>query len=364
MLGFATSGIFLFGDRYYKQIDGCAMGSPLAPTLANLCMAKWEKDWMALPCAPRFYKRYVDDTFAIFENEKKKDEFFDAINHTHPNIKFTAEGGGKRLPFLDMDIDVSNKLIETKVFRKPSFTGLMLRFDALCPWQWKTGLIRCFLHRAYLICSSWKLFHDEVEQLTRLFIRNGYPRNYVSSIVNRFLNNKLTSQRSMKEIESKETDSPVIVLPFFGLCSVEFKKKVEKLFKKSFNVQLRIVFRTEKVSQYVCNLKSRVPRPLTAGVVYKFNCSEDQSISYIGKTKRHLYTRVKEHWTKRSAIQEHLLTCDSCCNSNPIDLFKVIDSCRHEHTLCTLEAMYIKSHKPNLNCQLAMGGASRQLNVF
>ena len=35
MLKFATSGIFLYRDKLYRQVDGVAMGSPLGPSLAN-----------------------------------------------------------------------------------------------------------------------------------------------------------------------------------------------------------------------------------------------------------------------------------------------------------------------------------------
>lgn len=65
---------------------------------------------------------------------------------------------------------------------KPCSPGLMLRCVALCPKQWKIGLVRCFLHRAFSICGSWELFHNEIKRLTRLFGINGYPRPIVSRI--------------------------------------------------------------------------------------------------------------------------------------------------------------------------------------
>ena len=39
LMEFATSGMFLYNDRLYKQTDGVTMGSPLGPTLANFV---WE----------------------------------------------------------------------------------------------------------------------------------------------------------------------------------------------------------------------------------------------------------------------------------------------------------------------------------
>ena len=48
---------FRFAGTMYRQTDGMAMGSPLGPVLANI------------------YRRYVDDTFAVFESANKSEEF-------------------------------------------------------------------------------------------------------------------------------------------------------------------------------------------------------------------------------------------------------------------------------------------------
>ena len=61
---FATSGTyFLFQGAFYDQIDGVAMGSPLGPVLANLCMSYHETMWLNRfrECEMILYIRYVDD---------------------------------------------------------------------------------------------------------------------------------------------------------------------------------------------------------------------------------------------------------------------------------------------------------------
>jgi hypothetical protein len=47
LLEFATKkSHFLFDGRYYDQIDGVAMGSPLGPVLANIFMCHFEERWV------------------------------------------------------------------------------------------------------------------------------------------------------------------------------------------------------------------------------------------------------------------------------------------------------------------------------
>ena len=88
------SSCFLFNDVYYKQVDGVAMGSPLGPTLANLFLVYYEHKWLEkcpLQFRPKYYRRYVDDFFLIFESRNHAKKFLKYMNSRHPNIQFTCE---------------------------------------------------------------------------------------------------------------------------------------------------------------------------------------------------------------------------------------------------------------------------------
>ena len=64
------------------------MGSPLAPVLANLFMGHHERIWLEnyKAFSILFYRRYVDDTFCLFDTEHDATLFLDYINDRHPNI--------------------------------------------------------------------------------------------------------------------------------------------------------------------------------------------------------------------------------------------------------------------------------------
>ena len=83
-------------------------------------------------------------------------------------------------------------------------------------------------------------------------------------------------------------------LTFIGSPLMYIKKKLEQLciqFCQRTNIIL--VFTPTKLSTYF-STKEAVPKDLRSFVVYKFTCTRCNSC-YIGETKRHLKTRIKEH---------------------------------------------------------------------
>ena len=132
---------FLFNKCLFRRLDGLAMGYPLAPALANvfLCIVE-EKVFRTCPdnIKPKFYKRYLDDTFAVFGNEHQAISFYNFINFVHNNIKFTAEHqSNNQLQFLDLNIFNVDDSFTSKVCRKPTFSGLCLSFYSYCPILYK-----------------------------------------------------------------------------------------------------------------------------------------------------------------------------------------------------------------------------------
>ena len=247
------------------------------------------------------------------------------------------------------------------MYRKPTYTSVILNFSAICPFKWKFGLIYCLLHRAYVICSSWRLFDKEVDFLRDMFSKNGYPESVFNSCLNRFLNSKFANNCSAKTKE--DGVETLFFIPYIGLPSAILSKKLKAIFKKYYGIDIRIVFTSFKVKNYF-SLKCRTPLPLMANIVYKFQCLRDADCTYIGKTMRHLATRVKEHGTSASAIFDHLSSCKTCHSTFSCNRFSIIDTGRNNFETTIKEALHIKAHKPKLNRQLQTHGTSFLLNIF
>ena len=361
ILNCCTKRNFLFNGKVYQQTDGVQMGSPLGPTFANWFLGHVEDNIFGQIKAffPEFYVRYVDDVFAVFEKKGDVDKFLKLLNSQHPQLKFTVETADSSLPFLDVEVAMRGQDVDTWVYRKKTDTRTILAFDSVAPASWKYGLFKCFMDRAKKICSNCTLLQREKKYLETLFKNNGYGQSWIDKMTNREKDRK-------NEVDDKR-DFMIFKIPFLGSCSVKFGKDLAKVFDARWKTRLKIAFTNCKVGSYFV-LKDKVPWIFASNVVYKFECTMDSEVTYIGMTTRQACKRFKEHFDpkKTSAIQEHVANCKPCCGSkNYFDLFKILTQCNSEKETEVTEAMLIRKYQPILNKQLGVSnGASFVINVF
>ena len=95
-----------------------AMGSPVSPVVANLCMEVIEDSALINSMVPpKVWKRYVDDSFVII----KRDAIPHTLNSIDPKISFTIETESNgQIAFLDTLVSRKNGKITIEVYRKPT----------------------------------------------------------------------------------------------------------------------------------------------------------------------------------------------------------------------------------------------------
>ena len=122
LLNFALSNnYFVFEGQTYKQIHGCALGSPISPVVANICMEKIEEMAIKTTSYPqKTWKRFVDHSFSIIK-KNTVETFHNTLNSLDPSIQFTFEHehNGK-LAFLDTVIARKNGKLNNDVYQKPT----------------------------------------------------------------------------------------------------------------------------------------------------------------------------------------------------------------------------------------------------
>ena len=111
--------LFQFNGDLYKQIDGVAMGSPLGPLTVNTFMCSIEEKLARENKLPDFYKKFVEDTFALVPDLAAATDFLSVLNDAHPAIQFTMETAvNSSLPFVGMLINKIDYRLNTCVYRK------------------------------------------------------------------------------------------------------------------------------------------------------------------------------------------------------------------------------------------------------
>ena len=198
---------FMFNNKFYKQIDGVAMGSPLGPALANIFMCSFRNKWLK-DCThslkPVFYRRYVDNIFIMFSSLNQVEKFKKYLFSKHPNMKFSLEKeNDDHLSFLDINIFREKGKFVTNVYRKKNFSGVFTNFNSFIPEIYKTGLIESLLCRCFNLSSDFMKFHREINILKGMVYKTKYRRDLVDKWIKKLLDKVLTRKVVVSTVAKK-----------------------------------------------------------------------------------------------------------------------------------------------------------------
>ena len=274
--------------------------------------------------------------------------------------------GGNKISFLDTSIALDGQGFSSTVYRKPTNTDVVLNYGAVAPTAWKKGLIKCLLHRANVVCSNKELLHVEVNKIKHIFYNNGYPVEFVDSIVREYESKTINQEEKAAPSDITKIKSKMLIMkvPYIGKSSILFARRIRKLIKRNHNNDVRVVYDTTKV-QDSFRLKDDSPKEILSHVVYRFTCPSDSDTQYIGYTNRSLRERVNEHVRGKTAVSDHIALCKGCNDKGvTINNFDVLRKCRNKLDTAIYEAILIRKHNPSLNRQLVKPGWQHKLMVF
>ena len=330
-------------DGYYKQVDGLAMGSPPAPLLANGWMSQFDK---MIRGNAELFARYMDDIICNITQHNIEKKLI-KINNIHPNLKFTieTEDNNSSIPFLDMKIKrhEDGKLSSTW-YNKPTDTGLIMNYHALAPKRYKRSVVSGFVYRIFNACSSWSFFHSSLEKAKQILEKNQYSPNFYNPIIKETLENIITERnnKEKRNKQKKQTEKKYpLMIQYRGKCTEDYARALHKC-----NAPCTIIMTIRKLKTTMPSLKQPVENMLRSGVVYKITCSSCKAC-YVGQTSRHLQTRIREHSNTIGPVKKHLENCKQQLKKDDIEIIK--STSRGETLLLTLEALWIRELKPQIN---------------
>lgn len=300
---------FTFRGDYYKQLKGAPMGNPLSPFISEMFMAKLESELVAKKLMPRFWRRYVDDIFAITRRQDLESTL-KVLNGLHKNIEFTfeIEKEGK-LSFLDILLTRKQNALELEIYRKPTDTSRVIPSTSNHSYQHKMASFNHMIHRMLTLPISQEGLEKESKHILEVARLNGYPKNTIIKLINK--RKKTLQRKTLTRLITDQQPRRRVVLGFDRISKslgTKLRKHRLDMTYSSRNNQLRTLLGSTKDS---------IDQMAKSGV-YKITCSHCNKV-YIGQTRRNIETRLKEHLKEaelaekknstnfRSKVAEHIV---------------------------------------------------------
>lgn len=117
----------------------------------------------------KFYGRYVDDTFLLFDGTSRQiDCMVAALNKVNPNIQFTTEHETEgSINYLDCAINRKDDSLSYNIYSKPTTTDMTIHSSSFHPTCQKMAAYNCFVYRALRFPLSTE---DREKELNIIYI--------------------------------------------------------------------------------------------------------------------------------------------------------------------------------------------------
>jgi len=276
----------------------------------------------------------------------------ESFNDYHPRLKFTCEiENNNTLNFLNASVTrTGGGTLITNWYRKPTFSGRYINFFSNHPYQYKLNTITNLVDQAILL--SDKRFHTENLATVKSVLRNnGYPVKLVNRKINNRFNyltkNKINKNNDDNNVEKIDNRMVSMNIPYFGNISEDIKRIVQNIVEVRYTIP-------KKLDTLIKSGKDKLDLQRVTEIVYKINC-KNCDMAYIGQTKRHLGTRIKEHKSniKNSSGNFSVVTEHRLNFNHDFDWEKpnILHKERHRKKREIAEMFFIKKFDNNLNLQ-------------
>lgn len=334
---------FQFRDKIYTQNFGTSMGNPISPLISEIFMSRFETELSQDPDFPRFWRRYVDDVYAVC-NRRKVKHILQKMNLKFESIKFTVElEKDNFLSFLELGLTkLENGKLDISVYRKPTNTPRLITSDSSHHIAHKMSAFHSMAHRLVSLPLTEKNYEVELKNMCEMAVTNGYTSDRVKKIVK-----KHKRRARLKRITSlspiiKDEDLKRLPMPYVPGFTEEMDRSLRPL-----NISVAPANRIT-VKNLLESTKDKVPNLRKSGV-YKIRCQDSCNYIYIGRTLRNLETRFAEHMRHAkngsrdlSAVAKHLIDFNHDTDISKMELVKSVNNWR---TIDIYESAIINEHR-------------------
>ena len=186
------NNIFRFGDTYWIQNNGAAMGAPPCPAWATMYFAPHEDNSCdVFSDNILYYKRYIDDIFGIWLRQPGDDaiwnDFILSINESSDLVWDFTDRSSSTV-FLDLNITVtSTGSIVTSLYEKPLNLHSYLPPHSAHPPRVLRGLVKGMLYRFKTLNTTREDLRRHINQFYRHLLHRGYTSTGLLPLFNEAL---------------------------------------------------------------------------------------------------------------------------------------------------------------------------------
>ena len=223
-----TNNYFSFGDVVYQQINGTAMGTPLAVVFACFVVDFIEREVLTeTMITPLLFRRYIDDFFIVTKSVSDATRFMEAFNRHTPSIRCpepcisSSEGIMLDLKiFKDFDFS-RTKRFSTSIYQKPQNKYLYLPPSSFHSRHVYPATVRAEIHRYRMHCSRDQDFVDVCKSFYNRLLERGYSAAKLDewfASAHKQSRDKLLQKVRKRYDQGKVVAKPEKPLPFLFKC--------------------------------------------------------------------------------------------------------------------------------------------------
>ena len=183
------NNIFEWGDLYFLQLLGTAMGTSAAVMWATIYYAYHEEHTILPRYKPYlcYYKRFIDDIFGIWTLQDGDDDTawtdFCADLNRFGILTWEIQEPSHQVDFLDLTISIVGPRLETKTFQKALNLYLYLPPTSAHPTGCIKGTIYGLINRYYHQNTHRRDYIYYAASLYKRLLQRGWGGTYIKPII-------------------------------------------------------------------------------------------------------------------------------------------------------------------------------------
>lgn len=195
---------FRFGDKFYHQTDGLAMGVACAPDIANIYAGKYEDrntDGSCFRDEFLVYIRYIDDILVILLANNEQDAIAKLSKVNLRNLEVSWNVSMTLQVYLDLEVfkfPDENKL-RFKPFKKPLNSHLRIPWESAHPVAIKRATYLSELSRLAINSSNQEYYVEAVNEFREVLKARGWPTPVLRSWTKEHLNDRWSQKYTPRD---------------------------------------------------------------------------------------------------------------------------------------------------------------------